>query len=51
MDSAQIAILAIVIVQLLAYAFTYGKLTQKVSDIDKRVARLEKASNSCTGSG
>ena len=36
----------LMLVNIMIVSYTYGKLTQQVKDLDARVARLEKGSNS-----
>lgn len=46
MDDNLIAILGLVVVNVGLIAFSYGRLSQKVSDACKRLDRIEKAINS-----
>ena len=45
MEAGFIGIGALLIVQLVGFTYGYGKLTQKVNDICRRLNRIEKIEN------
>ena len=45
MDGATIGILTLIVVNIGAVAYSYGKLSQKVSDLCRRVERIERQSH------
>ena len=44
-DNISIATLILVVINLIVVSFSYGKLSQKVSDVNRRVERLESAAD------
>jgi len=45
MDGNSITILALIVVNIGAVAYSYGKLNQKVNDLCRRVSKVEKLMN------
>ena len=45
MDGAVIGIISLVMVNIAAVAFSYGRLSQKVNDLCARIGRVEKILN------
>ena len=45
MDGGSASIVVLVVANIAAVAFSYGKLSQKVNDLCRRIDRVEKAVN------
>ena len=45
MDGGTIGVIALLVVNIVAVAYSYGKLSQKVNDLCRRMDRVEKIIN------